>query len=1020
MKRENHRRYLAAILTACSLFAGTAWSAAASEETSQTEVQQTETQQIETETMAAAGVTEALTAVAPETAAAAENSDSQQNLTLEDTADSEETADISDTSSQEEGQTDLQAAESSVTESSAAENTAAQTEEAASEYTAEPVSEGVTESVSGQTEEETFEPTEALSETAESPSESVTEEETEIDEEEAAGVEQAAYRETRTFVISNTVKGDPPEDASFTYTIEEYTDINFTTKQRTLGNVVITGSGQETFTYTLSGYGYHYIKVTQSMPAGYAMEAYINDNDDWKTDAAYYAVYLWRASYFTSGSVEIKPGGRVYSTPVNRLSNSIAFVNRYKAAEEVYLQDLDTGVSVRVPASAIPEGISGEDLELRVKEITNSALAPYYSQIALHAETEELARWDIRLYNKTTGEEVQPTDAVELTFRVTSADSYNRSIDVFYLAGGECTLLNPSHELDSRTFQTSTTQLGYYYAVGYGDYDPASWGYMEYGTVSVRLSIDINGTETPPVGTVFTFDLSAVTEGAPMPAKTSASVTVTESALAGINRGFTYIEDLQAYFGEIVYTQPGTYWYVIKQRANPEAEALGYTLDASEKRVRVTVTENEDHTLRVKWTGESYDQGKIYGPALVFNNLYGSNKQYTVEIPIEKIIQSDREDGTYAPAEFTFRMLPRRQGMPQPQESVVTINGEGQTVLRITLTDQQLSGDWPVYIIEEMAGTSLGYTYTRQKYVLIIAYDRTLGGYAAYLGDLDSIDLNSLYYSRQQAFAIWNLETGSASEGAVFTNTYEETDTPSIAFPVEKQIKGDETNASDTEFTFTLEGVDGAPMPDTEVNGVSTLKLTGASRGQFDEITFYEYGTYRYVVKETAGSASGFSYDDTEYSIIVTVNKDGTVSWRAEGAEDVLTFVNTYTKETESESSSEPDSQETTEPDSQETTEPDSQKITEPDSQKVTEAETQKTTEAASETSSEEEGEREEDKKVTAGGSSGKKTGSSDQTADTSGYVKTGDESPLMLWIAVLALSGVMAGGLLRRRRADR
>lgn len=87
------------------------------------------------------------------------------------------------------------------------------------------------------------------------------------------------------------------------------------------------------------------------------------------------------------------------------------------------------------------------------------------------------------------------------------------------------------------------------------------------------------------------------------------------------------------------------------------------------------------------------------------------------------------------------------------------------------------------------------------------------------------------------------------------------------------------------QFTFVLTGVsatytDGGevnpttpPMPNGEqVTAITTNNANGTF--SFDEITFTRLGTYTYKIKETAGTAIGYTYDTTEYTVTVTVTRD--------------------------------------------------------------------------------------------------------------------------------------------------
>lgn len=91
-----------------------------------------------------------------------------------------------------------------------------------------------------------------------------------------------------------------------------------------------------------------------------------------------------------------------------------------------------------------------------------------------------------------------------------------------------------------------------------------------------------------------------------------------------------------------------------------------------------------------------------------------------------------------------------------------------------------------------------------------------------------------------------------------------------------------DANGGDT-FTFTLTGIDGAPMPEEDdlpegavlENGVVTMPITPTSGNtevfELGMIAFTEEGTYEYIIKELPGSLDGVIYDTVERKLVVGV-----------------------------------------------------------------------------------------------------------------------------------------------------
>lgn len=130
---------------------------------------------------------------------------------------------------------------------------------------------------------------------------------------------------------------------------------------------------------------------------------------------------------------------------------------------------------------------------------------------------------------------------------------------------------------------------------------------------------------------------------------------------------------------------------------------------------------------------------------------------------------------------------------------------------------------------------------------------------------------------------------------AEFTNTYSATGTLSGEGNLagEKILHGRDWLASDS-FTFILQGLDGAPMPEGSERDISRVVVTsseGTSSGtpvafNFGEIAYDAPGTYTYQIYEPAEEAAtpGVSTSLALYTVTVTVedNHDGTLAATAE------------------------------------------------------------------------------------------------------------------------------------------
>ncbi|MDR2514030.1 MAG: DUF5979 domain-containing protein [Christensenellaceae bacterium] len=125
-------------------------------------------------------------------------------------------------------------------------------------------------------------------------------------------------------------------------------------------------------------------------------------------------------------------------------------------------------------------------------------------------------------------------------------------------------------------------------------------------------------------------------------------------------------------------------------------------------------------------------------------------------------------------------------------------------------------------------------------------------------------------------------------------------------FTLVKRVSGS-PGASET-FRFELRGADpSTPMPSGSTGNVKQVSQSGAGEQSLGQISYDAAGTYRYTLREIAGTAPGYSYDSTVYNITVYVNAPGsglaaTVVYEKQGSPGVkelhLLFQNAYSSPT--------------------------------------------------------------------------------------------------------------------------
>ncbi|MBE1876659.1 Spy0128 family protein [Myceligenerans pegani] len=122
------------------------------------------------------------------------------------------------------------------------------------------------------------------------------------------------------------------------------------------------------------------------------------------------------------------------------------------------------------------------------------------------------------------------------------------------------------------------------------------------GTATPEFSKTVTGRDWLP-GETFTFEIEAVTEGAPLPGSTTVTVAEDQAGSFG--------------FGPIEFTEPGEFVYLVREVVpDPPAEDMQY--DAAEAEVTITVTDDGTGTLatQVEYDGDE-NFVNVYQPPTV-------------------------------------------------------------------------------------------------------------------------------------------------------------------------------------------------------------------------------------------------------------------------------------------------------------------------------------------------------------------------------------------------------------------
>lgn len=330
----------------------------------------------------------------------------------------------------------------------------------------------------------------------------------------------------------------------------------------------------------------------------------------------------------------------------------------------------------------------------------------------------------------------------------------------------------------------------------------------------------------------FTFTVTGE-EGAPMPASTSVHNDVDGKVDFG-KITFT-LDDLNKAVGEKPEKREHTFTYTVTE----SGEVAGVTNDAKPSReVSFTVTDDGKGNLRVsrKPDGDA---------AFTFTNTYNVTPvetSVTDQITANKVLTGrELKEG-----EFSFELV-------EGDKVVAT----GTNAADGAITMGKVAYDKPgkhAYTLREIKGgtTSKGITYSDAKYTIETT-----------ITDNGDGTLKAEHVLKD-------------ATAATFKNTYSVAPLDAeLDFDLSKVISGRDWTDGD-EFSFTITAPEDAPLPDPTTVTVSKKDAKdGIAAIKFGKIHYAAAGTYKYEIRENAGSTVGMTYDAHVATAEVTVTEDG-------------------------------------------------------------------------------------------------------------------------------------------------
>ena len=357
-----------------------------------------------------------------------------------------------------------------------------------------------------------------------------------------------------------------------------------------------------------------------------------------------------------------------------------------------------------------------------------------------------------------------------------------------------------------------------------------------------KISFTLN--TTPTTLTTADFGLTKVLEGRDWTNEdefefgltSKAGTPMPESTTAVATKGNKAID-----FGEIKYTEPGTYVYKVSEK-NAGQTINGITYSKNIAEFTVTVTPNAKGELKAsieKTSGETE-----------FKNIYAAEpveSSVTSRIAVAKSLTG--RDLTAD--EFSFEL---REVKGEDSELIETVKNDAEGNVAFNAIKYTEIGQH-TYTLHEVAGNAGG-----------IAYDDTVYTIVTTISD----------DGKGQLVATHKLQGAEDVKKIEFKNSYNVTPKSSSVtdkIKATKVLAGRDLKAS--EFSFEL--VEGDKV-------VATGKNAAGGKITMSEITYNEPGKHTYTLREVKGgtTSKGITYSDAKFTIETTITDNGDGTLKAE------------------------------------------------------------------------------------------------------------------------------------------
>ena len=355
----------------------------------------------------------------------------------------------------------------------------------------------------------------------------------------------------------------------------------------------------------------------------------------------------------------------------------------------------------------------------------------------------------------------------------------------------------------------------------------------------------------------FTFTITALTDGAPMPK----SNTATNDAAGNVDFGnITFDLDL---LNGVTPAKDGSRSKTFKYKVTETGSAAGVTNDPDAVTGKTfTITLKDDGKGKLTATKKPA-QETAQETAFTFTNTYTVGElpsSITDQIKIDKQLTGrDLKKG-----EFTFELL---------EDGNVVATGSNDAKGKVTFS--RITYKKPgnhTYTVREVKGSAGGVTYDDQLYTVYTTISDNGDG--------------TLSAEHQVIATITdNGEAVPGEKNAItFSNKYKAAPT-SVTVGAVKKLEG--KDLKDGQFTFQLKDENGKVIDEAKNDKAGVIS--------FKALEFDKAGTYKYTISEVNDKQKEIKYDTSEKTVMITVKDSGDGYLQAQvESEKQLIFTNTF------------------------------------------------------------------------------------------------------------------------------